>query len=409
MLPGHQQLLESRTVAAGSCRSLEPRALFAGACLALSPLAWRAPSGRTRRSLGGRRLRRRALRGIEEFSVFRATDGEEYELFPDKVLGSGAQGTVYSGRARTSGRHVAVKVLPTWRLVLDDCGVEKLEEIEEEFATLRALGQHPNVASMIAGVDIYKDGTASGFPHYKFMVMEAVEGRELAEHIAVEGPLLESLARHVFLQILDGLMHVHRKGIIHRDLKPENVLVTGDEVTLESAVKLIDFGVAKCIRRGPLQTIVGTPSFMAPEVAKAKIGYAPGFGRPAGQRHSFAWGEPSGHGHVMANDCPVQIQRGAPHSFCPKIDVWSAGTVLYTCLTGKIPFKSELEIIESDYQTRPLAHCSAEARDLVAGMLQKDPEKRLSVDACLVHPWIACSEDDGCTIDFDNMPEDLGL
>mmetsp|Transcript_109458 Transcript_109458/g.341072 ORF Transcript_109458/g.341072 Transcript_109458/m.341072 type:complete len:434 (+) Transcript_109458:29-1330(+) len=381
--------------------------LLAGACLALCPLARRPPTHRTRRHLRGCRARRRALRGIEEFSRFRAADGEEFELFPDKVLGAGAQGTVYAGVSRSAGQPVAVKVLPTWRLVLDDCGVEKLASIEEEFATLRALGQHPNIASMIAGVDIYRDGTASGFPHYKLMVMEAVDGRELTEHIAVEGPLIESLSRSLFLQILDGLMHVHSRGIIHRDLKPENILVTGDEVSLNSEVKLIDFGVAKCIRSGPLQTIVGTPSFMAPEVAKAKIGYAPGLGRPAGNRHAFAWGAPAGEPHSLASHCSVQIVQGKEHSFCPKIDVWSAGTVLYTCLTGKIPFKTELEIIESDYHRGPLAHCSEEAKDLLAGMLQKDPEKRLSIDECALHPWIACAEGDGCTIDPDGMPPDL--
>lgn len=347
------------------------------------------------------------LRGIEEFRVFRAADGEEFELFPERVLGAGAQGTVYSGRSLDTGETVAVKVIPTWRLVLEDCGAEKLQAIEEEFTMLRALGRHANIASMIAGVDVYRDGSVSGFPHYKLMVMEAVEGRELAEHVAVEGPMIESLARHVFLQVLDGLMHVHSRGIIHRDLKPENVLVTGDEVTPESQVKLIDFGVAKCIRSGPLQTIVGTPSFMAPEVAKAKIGYAHGRSFPAGQRHSFSWGSPSEC--LEESGCSVELVNSDDHSFCPKIDVWSAGTVLYTCLTGKIPFKSELEIIESDYQRKPLAHCSEEAKDLLAGMLEKDPEKRLSIDECCLHPWIACSAEDSCTIDPTNMPEDQDI
>ena len=79
------------------------------------------------------------------------------------------------------------------------------------------------------------------------------------------------------------------------------------------------------------------------------------------------------------------------------IHVWSAGVVLYTCLTGKVPFKSELVIIESDYLRSPLCHISEEAKDLIAGMLKKEPEKRLSIDQCVQHQWSACSETDGCT------------
>ena len=85
------------------------------------------------------------------------------------------------------------------------------------------------------------------------------------------------------------------------------------------------------------------------------------------------------------------------HQLCPMIHVWSAGVVLYTCLTGKVPFKSELVIIESDYLRSPLCHISEEAKDLIAGMLKKEPEKRLSIDQCVQHQWSACSETDGCT------------
>ncbi|MFM7985743.1 MAG: protein kinase domain-containing protein, partial [Candidatus Fonsibacter sp.] len=85
--------------------------------------------------------------------------------------------------------------------------------------------------------------------------------------------------------------------------------------------------------------------------------------------------------------------------------VWSARVVLYTCLTGKVPFKSGLEIIESDYLRSPLCHITEEARDLIAGMLEKEPEKRLSFDQCVQHQWIACSEADGCTINWDVLEE----
>merc|ERR1712211_9859 len=105
----------------------------------------------------------------------------------------------------------------------------------------------------------------------------------------------------------------------------------------------------------------------------------------------------------MGGSAPGTLAVGSvtkipPPRFSPKIDVWSAGVVLYTCLSGKVPFASEKEIIEADYVRSPLTHFSEEAKDLLAGMLEKKPSNRLSLDEVVKHPWIACSEDDSCTI-----------
>merc|ERR1719198_1174009 len=136
---------------------------------------------------------------------------------------------------------------------------------------------------------------------------------------------------------------------------------------------------------------------MAPEVAKVKIRSTPG---PSGAPAIFEFGNVGGDPNEVCFVPEVDI---ADSGYCPKIDVWSSGVVLYTCLTGKLPFCNELEIIESDYKRGPLQHCSEEARDLLAGLLTKDPEERLSLEECLEHPWFGCSADDGCTVDYDAL------
>lgn len=345
-----------------------------------------------------------------------AETGHHFEVFRDQVLGSGAQGTVYRGRDMETKGDVAIKVIPTWRLMLEDDAEEKVADIEQEFGTLRKMGDHPNIACLISSLDVFPEaaeGVKPSIPRYKIIIMEVVNGCELAEHVAAGGPMIESIARHVFLQIIDALDHMHKQGIVHRDLKPENVMVTGEEVTLDSEVKLIDFGVAKCISNGPLKTVVGTPAIMAPEVARARV-----FSTPSAQVASFEFGEayeptsapqaaPAtfawGAAEKAAAGGTVTTMEPARTEFCPKIDVWSAGIVLYTCLTGKLPFKCEQEIMNADYKEEPLSHISQEARDIVRAMLEKDPDKRLSLAECHDHPWVGCSEDDGCTIDWDNM------
>ena len=320
-------------------------------------------------------------------------DGRRYRILFNEVLGSGAQGTVYRGLTEED-EPVAIKVIPTWRLVLEPgCEVQKLAAIEAELQTLRTLGRHPNLAGLIATATINRvDQTGKVRPHYKLVVMEVVNGRELAEHVAIEGAMRESVARSIFLQVLDGLAHMHKRGVIHRDLKPENMMVTGDVVDLDSRVKLIDFGVAKCLHHGPMETVVGTPSIMAPEVAKVKLGSADVV------HAAFSWG---GQGEALI----AQTSSG-PEEFSPKVDVWSTGVCLYTCLTGKLPFRTELDIIRSEYDRTALQHISEEAKDLLSNMLEKDVSKRLSIEECLAHPWVPCSETDGCTIDWDNLPED---
>lgn len=387
-------------------------------------------------------------------TTFTTDDGDEFEMDTSKVLGKGAQGQVHLARNTKTGEVVAVKAMPVKHLILDDAGAAKMKIIDDEIAILKAVGRHPNIAGMIAGVDLYRPGTTD-YCHFKNIVMEFVKGKELAEQIAVHGPLDEDTARHVLKQILAALQYLHSRNIVHRDLKAENVLVTGDRITLDSQVKLIDFGVATLKGNENFKTLVGTLAIMPPEMAKAKITYLPdpslrkvhvakfkapsaeypGFGftqrtaegygarlinvdpnSPAGRQgvrndwlltkindidveNMLFQGNADDSSHAkkpkivntlmgLTSDFTVELIEMPERSFTQKVDMWAVGVLLYTCLCGQVPFKSELEIIESEYNKELLAKSSDDAKSLIAGLLQKEPTTRLSLRECLAHPWV---------------------
>ncbi len=148
-----------------------------------------------------------------------------YEIL--SLLGAGGMGEVYRARDTKLGREVAIKVLPE-DLARDG---ERVARFEREARSLAALN-HPNVATL-HGFESERD--------CRFLVMELVEGEDLAASIA-RGPVPVDEALPLFLQIAEGLEAAHEKGILHRDLKPANVKVGSD-----GRVKILDFGLAKAM------------------------------------------------------------------------------------------------------------------------------------------------------------------
>jgi Tol biopolymer transport system component/predicted Ser/Thr protein kinase len=175
-------------------------------------------------------------------------------------------GEVYLARDTNLARDVAIKVLPT-ALASD---VERLARFEKEARTASALN-HPNI------VTIYEVGRAEGA---SFIAMELVEGRTLRELVAA-GPVPIKKLLALAAQMADGLAKAHDAGIVHRDLKPENIMVTRD-----GFVKILDFGLAKLVRKGfepsrgrehptlsratEAGTILGTVGYMSPEQASGE-------------------------------------------------------------------------------------------------------------------------------------------
>lgn len=171
-------------------------------------------------------------------------------------------GEVWRAHDSRLGRDVAIKVLPP-EFASDE---NRLRRFEQEARTLAALN-HPNVLA------IYDTGLHEGTP---YLVSELLEGRTLREEVD-HGALSQRKAVDYALQVAHGLAAAHAKGIVHRDLKPENIFVTKD-----GRVKVLDFGLAKTVRRAsevnldaatevqPQQAtqpgaVLGTPSYMSPE------------------------------------------------------------------------------------------------------------------------------------------------
>lgn len=205
-------------------------------------------------------------------------------------VGAGGMGEVYRARDQRLERDVAIKVLPQ-ELSQDQ---KALTRFRREAKALAALS-HPNILT------VHDIGEHEG---QVYVVVELLEGKTLRERIA-GSPLTWEKGVEIITAVTEGLTAAHSHGIIHRDLKPENIFITVDE-----RVKILDFGLAKRFESQDLQsrsdlptesqatacgTILGTVPYMSPEQA-----------------------------------------RGEPLD--PQTDIFSAGTVLYELLTGKMPF-----------------------------------------------------------------------
>jgi serine/threonine-protein kinase len=202
----------------------------------------------------------------------------DYEILGE--LGRGGMGVVYKARQISLNRLVAVKMI----LAGEHASGHDRARFRTEAEAVAHL-QHPHI------VQIHAVGEASG---HSFLALEFVEGGNLASRLQGKPwPVRE--AAQLVLTLAHAMQAAHERGIIHRDLKPANVLLSAD-----GTPKITDFGLAKRLgEAGQTQTgtILGTPSYMAPEQAAGK-------NREVG----------------------------------PEVDVYALGAILYELLTGRPPF-----------------------------------------------------------------------
>ena len=178
----------------------------------------------------------------------------------EERLATGGMGEVYAARhVRLPGKF-AVKVL-SHRLLRDP---EAVARFCRE-ASIVSMFRHPNVVQVF-DFDI----TATGMP---FLVMECLEGKDLAKHVLEHGPMAPARVAHIIRQIASALEAAHARGFVHRDLKPANVMLVDCE-GFTDFVKVLDFGVSKICGAEPQLSgqwrMLGTPSYMAPEQAEGR-------------------------------------------------------------------------------------------------------------------------------------------
>lgn len=247
--------------------------------------------------------------------------GTRYRL--EKELGRGGMGLVYLAHDTQLDRPVALKFLGNL--------IDQSEEFYERFlreARAAARISHPNVVS------IYDIGGSRG---KVYIAMEYVEGGSLLRYIRAKERLSVRETVSVFVQVCSALNAIHEAGIVHRDIKPENILVAKGGL-----VKLTDFGLAKITgsRVTRTGTVMGTPSYMAPE-------------------------------QVLGKDTD------------PRTDMYATGLVMYECLTGKVAFDGEnvLERQLNEMPTQPssvVGDIPPEMDYIVMKCIAKEPEKRYS-------------------------------
>jgi serine/threonine protein kinase, bacterial len=235
-------------------------------------------------------------------------------------LGQGAMGVVWRGQDLETGAWVAVKLLrPDY--ATSPAAVSRF--VGERNALIRF--RHPNVVNLR---DMIVEGDRLA------LVMDLITGGDLETfRLHSGGALAPPVAVRVTAQICDGLAAAHAAGIIHRDLKPSNVLVQAGQV------KLADFGISRIAgeaRRTTTGTVMGTPTYLAPEA----------------------------------------INGAEPTSAC---DVYAAGITLYELLTGQPPFDGHVVAVMQAHLQREaerIPGISVQLWDLIAGCLSKDPAGR---------------------------------
>jgi len=234
----------------------------------------------------------------------------------EKLIGTGMYSKVYLVQSIKSRAYFALKVMPK----------NLAKKTKSEAEVMRSI-DHPFIVKLWNSFEDEEN---------LYMVMEFAAGGELFYHLRERGKFDEHTARFYAAEVIMALEYLHSSGIVFRDLKLENLVLSAT-----GHIKLTDFGFAKNLEdTGRAFTLCGTPEYLAPEII-----------RGTGYNYSVDW--------------------------------WALGVLLFEMLSGYSPFysSSPLEIYKNvlSGRIRFPSEMDPVAKDLLKGLLARDPRKRLGV------------------------------
>ena len=257
------------------------------------------------------------------------------------MIGKGAFGKVNLGLHILSGRLVAIKSFNK-----KDLNNKNREKINFEINLMKKINNNNNIVKFLENFET---------KNYIFIIMENISGGDLLKYIKKRNKLNEKLTKFIFKKIINGIKYLHCSGIIHRDIKLDNILLD-----INNNIKICDFGVSKIITNENeiLYEKCGTPAFIAPE--------------------------------ILNNDNNNNLNENGYKGF--PVDIWSSGVVLYSMLSGSVPFKANnLQELESKIKKgnfKEIPNLSSECQDILHRLLKVNVNERIKIDEIINHPWL---------------------
>uniref|UniRef100_A0A1A8QTP5 MAP/microtubule affinity-regulating kinase 3 n=2 Tax=Nothobranchius TaxID=28779 RepID=A0A1A8QTP5_9TELE len=255
-----------------------------------------------------------------------------------KTIGKGNFAKVKLARHVLTGKEVAVKIIDKAQL-----NSSSLQKLFREVRIMKMLN-HPNIVKLFEVLETEKT---------LYLVMEYASGGEVFDYLVAHGRMKEKEARAKFRQIVSAVQYCHQKCIVHRDLKAENLLLDAD-----MNIKIADFGFSNEFTLGnKLDTFCGSPPYAAPELFQ-------------GKKYDG-----------------------------PEVDVWSLGVILYTLVSGSLPFDGQNlkelreRVLRGKY--RIPFYMSTDCENLLKKFLILNPSKRGSLEQQIMRDrWMNVGHED---------------
>uniref|UniRef100_A0A671Q4X6 MAP/microtubule affinity-regulating kinase 3 n=1 Tax=Sinocyclocheilus anshuiensis TaxID=1608454 RepID=A0A671Q4X6_9TELE len=254
-----------------------------------------------------------------------------------KTIGKGNFAKVKLAKHVLTGKEVAVKIIDKTQL-----NSSSLQKLFREVRIMKLLN-HPNIVKLFEVIETDKT---------LYLVMEYASGGEVFDYLVAHGRMKEKEARAKFRQIVSAVQYCHQKCIVHRDLKAENLLLDAD-----MNIKIADFGFSNEFTLGnKLDTFCGSPPYAAPELFQ-------------GKKYDG-----------------------------PEVDVWSLGVILYTLVSGSLPFDGQNlkelreRVLRGKY--RIPFYMSTDCENLLKKFLILNPTKRGSLDQIMKDRWMNVGHED---------------